>query len=65
MRRNQREVMRDLFRQYGRDRDRVVSAYAAAERSGIVPRQSNLRGISAEEYASRLFSDGMKKAWLG
>src|SRR5687768_10650120 len=56
--------MRDLFHRFDGDRERVVEAYADAERRGEVPRTSDVRGMDAREYASRLFSDGVRKGWL-
>lgn len=56
--------MRDLFARYRSDPARIISAYAAAERSGEVPRQSNSRGLGAEMYAKALLNDGLKKGWL-
>jgi hypothetical protein len=60
----QRDKMRELFRDLDGDRARIVEAYAKAERSGIVERVSNIRKMSAEEFASRLFSDGVRKKWI-
>lgn len=60
----QRDVMRNLHRRFGGDHDRIVAAYAAAERSGNVKRASNVRGMEPEEYAERLYQDGIKKGWL-
>ena len=51
----QRDVMRDLNRRFGGDDDKVVAAYAAAERRGDVRRASNAR---------RLYADGIAKGWL-
>lgn len=60
----QRDVMRNLHGRFGGDHDRIVAAYAAAERSGAVQRASNVRGMEPEEYAERLYQDGLKKRWL-
>ena len=60
----QRDVMRNLYRRIGGDRDQVVAAYAAAERRGEVTRASNVRNVEPEEYAGRLYADGVKKGWL-
>lgn len=60
-----RDVMRRLFVQCGGNRDAVVRAYAEAERRGEVRRSSNTRGMSAVEYARRMWIDGTKKGWLG
>jgi hypothetical protein len=43
------------------DQDKVVAAYAAAERRGDVQRASNVRDIDPEEYARRLYADGVAK----
>ncbi len=56
--------MRELFRRYPKDREIVVRQYAQAERDGIVSRRSNSRGLGPEDYAARLFADGMKKGWI-
>ena len=60
----QRDVMRDLNRRFGGDQDKVVAAYAGAERRGDVKRASNVHGITPEEYARRLYADGVAKGWL-
>ena len=60
----QRDMMRGLYRRVGGDHERVVAAYAAAERSGDVQRASNVRQMTPEEYAERLYQDGVKKGWL-
>lgn len=56
--------MRELYSQLGGDHDRVVAAYAAAERAGDVSRASNDHALSAEDYARRLLSDGIRKGWI-
>ena len=56
--------MRELFRRFGSDRARVVEAYAEAERRGEVERARDSRQMSADEYASRLFADGVEKKWI-
>ena len=43
---------------------RVVEAYAEAERRGEVVRVRNSNHMSADEYASCLFADGIRKQWL-
>lgn len=62
--RTQRAVMRELFSKYAGDTDRVISAYASAERSGETSRSSNTSGLKPEEYARALLNDGLKKGWL-
>ena len=64
MRATQRDVMRELNRRFGGDHDKVVAAYAAAERRGDVKRTSNVRGMEPEEYAERLYRDGVAKGWI-
>lgn len=60
----QRDVMRDLRRRFDGDRDKVVAAYAAAERRGDVKRASNVLGMEPEEYADRLYRDGVTRGWI-
>jgi hypothetical protein len=60
----QRDVMRDLNRRLVGDREKVVAPHAAAERHGEVSRPSNVRGMEAEEYAERLYQDGVAKGWI-
>lgn len=63
-RETQRDVMSRIFVSCGRDHQRAIREYAAAERSGEVRRKSNKHGISAEDYARALIADGLKKGWL-
>jgi soluble lytic murein transglycosylase-like protein len=49
----QRDVMRDLHRRFNGDHDKVVAAYAAAERRGDVTRAASVLGAEPEEYARR------------
>jgi hypothetical protein len=60
----QRDKMRELFRLHGGNEDRVVRAYAEAEQRGEVRRNSDTRGLTAHDYAARLFADGIKKGWI-
>ena len=60
----QRDMMRQLFRRFGGDRPRVLKAYAEVERRGWVVRVHNSHDMSADEYASRLFADGIRKQWI-
>jgi hypothetical protein len=60
----QRDLMRELFRRFGGDRARVVEAYAEAERRGEIERVRDAHEMSADEYASRLFADGVEKRWI-
>jgi uncharacterized membrane protein len=61
---SQRDVMRQLFREHRSDSDRVVRAYAAAERRGEVTRLRNSHDLDAETYARALLADGERKGWL-
>lgn len=61
---SQRNVMRRLFVECDSDEERVIAAYAHAERSGEVVRSSRSSQLSAEAYARALFKDGLRKGWL-
>lgn len=63
-RESQRDVMSRIFIASGRDPERAVREYAAAERRGEVRRKSNKNSVSAEDYARALLADGEKKGWL-
>jgi hypothetical protein len=52
------------MRKHRNDPEAAIQAYAHAEREGIVARKSNLRMLSSEDYAARLFADGIKKGWI-
>jgi len=60
----QRDKLRELAVRHGSDRDSVVKAYAAAERSGEVQRKSNSHKITSLQYANALYNDALKKGWL-
>jgi len=60
----QRDKMRELFQRYGGDEERTIQAYADAEDRGEVLRNSDLRGLTARDYAARLFADGIAKGWI-
>lgn len=60
----QRDVMRNLNRRFNGDHDKVVAAYAAAERRGEVARASNVLDMEPEEYARRLYRDGVNRGWI-
>lgn len=62
--RSQREMMRYLASQYGRNEELVCEAYARAELRGNVQRRSNMHHLSPKEYAHRLFEDGQEKGWF-
>src|SRR4051794_12984079 len=56
--------MARLYATAGEQVDVAARSYAAAEQRGDVSRASNVRGMSAEEYARRLIADGLKKGWI-
>jgi len=60
----QRDMMRNLIAQCGRNEEQVCSAYAAAERRGDVERDSNEHGLTPEQYARALWQDGERKGWF-
>jgi hypothetical protein len=60
----QRDKMREFYATYRRDKEKACAAYVRAEQAGEVERKSNERRISAEDYASRLWNDGIRKGWL-
>lgn len=61
---SQRAAMVRIFHSVGRNADRAVREYAAAEGRGEVLRRSNKSQISSEAYARALLNDGLKKGWL-
>ncbi len=61
---SQRDLMRFLVGKLGHNQDSVCREYAAADRQGLVPRNSNRHGLSAEQYAHRLYADGIRNGWL-
>jgi hypothetical protein len=60
----QRDLMIDVYARVGRNPDKAIAEYAAAERRGDIVRKSNAYGISAEDYARALLNDGLRKGWL-
>lgn len=57
-------MMRRLVTRFGRDEDKVVEEYAAAEQRGEVERKSNDYATPPEHYARALWNDGVRKGWL-
>ena len=55
---SQRDFMRKLLEEHGYNEQRVRAAYAAADRSGQVPRNSNMNRMSSEDYAREVWLDG-------
>ncbi|KQP00293.1 hypothetical protein [Methylobacterium sp. Leaf91] len=60
----QRDMMRSLFKAHGGDKDAVIAAYAKAEREGRVLRLKNTIKYNADQYATEMWRDGIKKGWL-
>jgi hypothetical protein len=60
----QRNIMRIIYNAFHGNREVCVWGFAEAERVGEVRRRSNVRNLSAEDYAERLFDDGVRKGWL-
>lgn len=56
--------MRELARKHPRDSTTVIREYSKAERNGLVSRYNNSRNMTPEDYAARLFADGIKKGWI-
>ena len=50
----QRDKMRELFQRHRGNEEHTIQAYADAEERGEVPRNSDLRGLTARDYAARL-----------
>lgn len=53
--------IRQLHEQYGGDEEKVIHAYATAERNGEVQRKSNVAGWTAESYARALFYNTFRR----
>ena len=60
----QRQKMRQLFRHHNGNEEACIRDYAAAELRKEVPRRSNRHQMDPDEYARRLFYDGMKRGWI-
>jgi hypothetical protein len=61
---SQRELMRRCAAANGYHMNRTSAAYAMAEQMEMVKRASNQYGLTASQYAVRLWNDGIKKGWL-
>ena len=65
---SQHDKMKEFYKTYASNKERVVAEYAAAERKGEVKRDSNKNKFTPEEYALRLWNDGtgsgLGKGWL-
>ena len=62
--RTQHALMRELVDLFGDDVDKIAPAYAFAEHAGLVRRNSNTHGLTAEDYARRLYRDACLRGWL-
>ena len=60
----QRDKMRGLYREYEGDKEETCAAYVRAEKDGEVKRKSNKNRMRPEDYASRLWKDGVRRGWL-
>jgi hypothetical protein len=61
---SRRDLMRDLMHKHRHDSTAIIRDYAKAEIDGIVSRRSNTYETSPEDYAARLYADGIKKGWI-
>ena len=61
---NQREMMRKLLDLYPGNKARVIQEYAEAEQRGEVMRKRDNQSLTPQDYAARLFADGISKGWL-
>lgn len=61
---SQRDTLRQLVQRFGKNEGRLIQEYAAAEKSGLVRRESNAYNLTPEEYAARLIADARKKGWI-
>lgn len=57
----QRDMMRKLLLENGYDEQAVCTAYANAERGGLVQRLRNKAGFTPEGYAMAVWRDGHKQ----
>lgn len=62
---SQRDKMCELFREHHGNEALICAEYANSERKGEVVRVSNTSKLTAEDYAIRLFKDGVRKEWIG
>jgi hypothetical protein len=60
----QRDKMRELFKRYPQDEEKVIREYALSEQSGEVLRESDEHQIPAIDYARGLLGDGKLKGWI-
>jgi len=60
----QKEMILHLISKHGRNKDTVCTEYALAERRGEVPRRRNKNGLAPEQYAYRLWNNGLLRGWF-
>ena len=60
----QRDYMRQLFQKFNKDSSKIINAYAAGEKAGIVERKNNSHNLTSYEYAKKLFSEGSRRGWI-
>jgi hypothetical protein len=60
----QRDYMRNLKNKFNNNKDHIINAYAQGERNGDVKRIKDKHNLSPENYAERLYYDGIRKNWL-
>lgn len=56
--------MLKLIERHGANSQRVIDEYAEAERRGEVAHIRNASGYTPEQYARRLWQDGIRKGWI-
>ena len=56
--------MRELHKEFPDDSRKVIAQYASEEVKGNVSRKSNLRDLSPQDFAERLYADGQRKGWI-
>lgn len=60
----QRDLMRDLVRLLGEDRDAVCLAYVEAELDGKVDRPRGAEDMTPGTHAKSLWNEGKLKGWI-
>ncbi len=60
----QREKLSELYRRHAGNTERIVRAYANAERRGEVARPKGAARLDADAYARALLAEGLRKGWL-
>ncbi len=60
----QRDIMRELFKALGDDREMVCLAYMEAERDGKVARPRGAEDMASGTHAKALWREGKLKGWF-